>query len=58
MAKPVGPSPVSMDMSVYDKKMQRLKKSDQRMTLVSSTLAIILRLYTFLIQSVDISFPR
>lgn len=53
---PASPFPAPVDMDAYDRETQQLAKNGQRIAVVSSILAIVLRIFTLLMQSVDSYF--
>ena len=58
MAKPppASPSLAPLDMNAFDRETQKLVQNGERMARVASTLDILVRVFTVLMQSVPMSF--
>src|SRR5271154_3561840 len=52
---PASPSPAPLDMNAFDRETQKLVKNSERMARVASTLDIVVRVLTVLMESVPMS---
>jgi len=54
---PTSPSPAPLDIDAYDRETQRLLKDGERMERVTSTLVILVQVFSFLMQYVTRCIP-